>query len=493
MASLVQLRESNTITSYSRKGAVIMQSKYQILPLLTEQEYETLKKSIDTNGLDYPIIVDQTGETVDGFHRQRACEELGIKCSRIIRNFESESEKYELALSVNCNRRHLSQNQKRKVIEGYLLRDPQIANNNLADLVGISKNTVASVREHLEATGQIDKFTKLRGRDGKLRNKKRNNILANSDKEAEKAYQIIGELPESCTGNTYDMVTANRRAKRNQNAIKRKEQIDSVAPLNDNDIRLYHSRFQDLEKIAEIEPESVNLICTDIPYGKEFLPEIESLAEFAERVLVEGGIFMTYSGKFHLPQVMDKLEKHLRYRWQISSHYKGDATLLSLGSYKVTSNWKPILVYSKGVTTRKGRFNDTIHVQSKEKSWHAWQQPLDEAVKLIHNFSSPGDLVIDPCGGGFTTAVACRNLNRRYIGCDVEAECVSRGRKRLQLTQALSEYVEDAVEIGRSDLIEMLMDWAHIYAVSFREASDLFLQVLDEIKQSIDCRLITAV
>ena len=470
-----------------------MQSKYQILPPLSEQEYEALKKSIEINGLDYPIIVDQTGETVDGFHRQRACHELKIKCSRIVRNFESDNEKYELALSVNCNRRHLSQNQKRKVIEGYLLRDPQIANNNLADLVGISKNTVASVREHLEATGQIDKFEKLRGKDGKLRNKKRNQILANSDKEAEKAYQIIGDLPESCTGKTFDMVTANRRAKRNRNAKKRKEQIESVAPVNEDDIRLYHSRFQDLERVAGIEPESVNLICTDIPYGKEFLPEIEGLAEFAERVLVAGGIFMTYSGKYHLPQVMDKLEKHLTYRWQISSHYKGDATLLSLGSYKVTSSWKPILVYSKGETTRKGRFNDSVNVQSKEKAWHAWQQPLEEAVKLIHNFSSPGDLVVDPCGGGFTTAVACRNLNRRYIGCDVEAECVSKGRKRLQLTQALSEYVEDAVDIGRSDLIEMLMDWSRIYSVSFGDASDLFHQIPDAIKQSIDSRLITAI
>lgn len=470
-----------------------MQSKYQILPPLSEQEYEALKKSIEINGLDYPVIVDQTGAIVDGFHRQRACEELGIKCSRIIRDFESEYEKYELALSVNCNRRHLSQNQKRKVIEGYLIRDPQIANNNLADLVGLSKNTVASVREHLEATGQIDKFEKLRGRDGKLRNKKQNKILANSDRETEKAIQIIGDLPENCTGKTFDMVTANRRAKRNRNAKKRKEEIESVAPVDEDDIRLYHSRFQDLEKIAGIEPESINLICTDIPYGKEFLPEIESLAEFAERVLVKGGIFMTYSGNFYLPQVIDKFEKHLTYRWQISSHYKGDATLLSLGSYKVTSSWKPILVYSKGETIRKGRFNDTIHVQSKEKAWHHWQQPLDEAVKLIHNFSSPGDLVVDPCGGGFTTAVACRNLNRRYIGCDVEIECVLRGRKRLQLTQALSEYVEDAVDIGRSDLIEMLMDWSHIYAVSFGEAADLFHQLSDEIKKSIDSRLITAI
>ena len=46
-------------------------------------------------------------------------------------------------------------------------------------------------------------------------------------------------------------------------------------------------------------------------------------------------------------------------------------------------------------------------------------------------FSKPGDLVCDPCGGGFTTAAACVNLGRRCISCDCEKNYVVNGQKRL--------------------------------------------------------------
>ena len=38
--------------------------------------------------------------------------------------------------------------------------------------------------------------------------------------------------------------------------------------------------------MAGIAPASVNLILTDIPWGKDFLPQLPELAEFASRLLV---------------------------------------------------------------------------------------------------------------------------------------------------------------------------------------------------------------
>ena len=51
--------------------------------------------------------------------------------------------------------------------------------------------------------------------------------------------------------------------------------------------------------------------------------------------------------------------------------------------------------------------------------------------ELIKNFSDPKDLICDPCAGGFTTALACRNLSRRFVGCDVDEDCVAMGQQRL--------------------------------------------------------------
>jgi len=116
-----------------------MSSIYQILPPLLPDEFEALKASIAEQGIDVPIIVDQEGNVIDGYHRQRACDELGSFCPREVRHFESETDKLELVLRLNCGRRQLNRQQKRSVIDAYLLRDPQIADNFLA--VDISVKT----------------------------------------------------------------------------------------------------------------------------------------------------------------------------------------------------------------------------------------------------------------------------------------------------------------------------------------------------------------
>lgn len=104
-----------------------MFSNYQILPPLQPNEFEALKASIAERGVNVPIIVDQEGNVIDGYHRQRACDELGIFCPREVRHFESETDKLELVLRINCGRRQLNRQQKRSVIDA-------------SDLAGWEKN-----------------------------------------------------------------------------------------------------------------------------------------------------------------------------------------------------------------------------------------------------------------------------------------------------------------------------------------------------------------
>jgi site-specific DNA-methyltransferase (adenine-specific) len=70
----------------------------------------------------------------------------------------------------------------------------------------------------------------------------------------------------------------------------------------------------------------------------------------------------------------------------------------------------------------------------QEKDRHEWQQPLEEVELMVRYFSKPGELVCDPCGGSFTTALAARNLGRRFVGCDIEQSCVVGGQARLKET-----------------------------------------------------------
>ena len=218
--------------------------------------------------------------------------------------------------------------------------------------------------------------------------------------------------------------SAEQRAANAQKAV--------CVPEDGDAIRMYHCPFQQLEQLAGLSPASANLVCTDIPYGKDFLPYVSELADLASRVLVEGGLFVMYSGQYWLPEVMRRLGEHLTYRWMITSVWDGDANVIHLDDQqRVTSKWKPILIFSKGGLKRAVPWTDLSHVLSREKEWHDWQQPLEEVEMLIRTFSRTGDLVVDPCGGGFTTAIACHRLGRRFVGCDIDKAAVASGQERL--------------------------------------------------------------
>ena len=53
-------------------------NNYQVMPDLTADEYAELKADIKTRGVMVPIEFDEQGNPLDGHHRLRICEELGI-------------------------------------------------------------------------------------------------------------------------------------------------------------------------------------------------------------------------------------------------------------------------------------------------------------------------------------------------------------------------------------------------------------------------------
>ena len=83
------------------------------------------------------VLTDQFGNPVDGTHLDRACQELKLFCPRVVQHFDSEIEKHQVALALNCNRGFASRKAKRKLIANYLLKDPGINDRNLSELVAV--------------------------------------------------------------------------------------------------------------------------------------------------------------------------------------------------------------------------------------------------------------------------------------------------------------------------------------------------------------------
>lgn len=232
----------------------------------------------------------------------------------------------------------------------------------------------------------------------------------------------------------------------------------------------------------DIPDNSVQMIFTDPPYGGEFLSLWDGLAELADRVLVDGGLLVTYSGQYYLPTVLSKLAARLKFVW-VDCLYTPMSNAL-MRPVRVKSRWKPMLIFVKGKyditcvaeckkfkedggcreltgkmrnkkrrrdgqdivvqqpawtldrenchhACRRGHFArwwrfDTLTSDPPDKSQHPehWTQSQAEAEHYIDLFTLEGDTVLDPMVGTGTTMLAALKFGRNAIGVDVDKKLI---------------------------------------------------------------------
>lgn len=78
-------------------------------------------------------------------------------------------------------------------------------------------------------------------------------------------------------------------------------------------------------------------------------------------------------------------------------------------------------VYEFPICQDKGRFHPT-------------QKPLKLFEALIQKHSNENDLVLDCFSGSGTTALACLNLNRRFIGTEINPEYFEKSLERIKVS-----------------------------------------------------------
>lgn len=132
-------------------GAVLFQS----MPPLSPDEYEALASSIREHGIQVPILVDENDVVIDGHHRRKIADELGIACPRRHVVDLDDTAKRALSLSLNLDRRHLTREQRRALVAESLKADPQLSNREHARRTGVSDKTVASIRGPLADRAEI--------------------------------------------------------------------------------------------------------------------------------------------------------------------------------------------------------------------------------------------------------------------------------------------------------------------------------------------------
>lgn len=72
-----------------------------------------------------------------------------------------------------------------------------------------------------------------------------------------------------------------------------------------------------------------------------------------------------------------------------------------------------------------------INHQDKKKYNHPTIKPLDITMKIIRNSSKEGDIILDPFMGSGTTGVACKKLNRNFIGIELALDYFNIAKNRI--------------------------------------------------------------
>ena len=72
------------------------------------------------------------------------------------------------------------------------------------------------------------------------------------------------------------------------------------------------------------------------------------------------------------------------------------------------------------------------NMKNKDIRVHPTQKPVELMRWILENYSKEGDLICDPFMGSWTTARACKDLGRDFIGFELSPSYCKIGEKRLQ-------------------------------------------------------------
>ena len=218
-----------------------------------------------------------------------------------------------------------------------------------------------------------------------------------------------------------------------------------------------------------IADKSVNLILCDLPYGitakdwDKILPMNKLWKEY-ERIIKDNGCIVLFAQGIFSHKLVMSNEKLYKYQWVWVKNQPSGITTANIRPmrnhedilvfYKKQPTYNKQLVKSKITDRKTGGKNGKHKANSSDvhgmkivekinnpdnilKDYvnprtvieydipplakgrlHQNQKPLDLCKMLISTYSNEDDIVMDNCMGSNTTGLACKELNRQYIGIE---------------------------------------------------------------------------
>ncbi|MHA1481812.1 MAG: DNA-methyltransferase [Candidatus Heimdallarchaeaceae archaeon] len=240
-----------------------------------------------------------------------------------------------------------------------------------------------------------------------------------------------------------------------------------------------------LELIKDIPDKSIDMILCDLPYGTtrcrwDTIIPFDKLWKQYYRIIKDNGAIVLFGSEPFSSALRISSIKNYKYDWIWEK---------SKGSNFVHANFQPlkvhetISIFSLGGSTQgsknpmiynpqhkdgkpydKGVGNNPIEVldggmtksdsikhinisgkrkprsviynrtAESEGKLHPTQKPVALFEYLIKTYTNEGDLVLDNCMGSGTTGVACKNINRDFIGIELDEKYFDIAKERIENT-----------------------------------------------------------
>lgn len=224
-----------------------------------------------------------------------------------------------------------------------------------------------------------------------------------------------------------------------------------------------------LEGMENIPDKAIDMILCDLPYGTtrnkwDSIIPLDKLWKQYERIIKDNGaIVLTAQTPFDKILGCSNL-KLLKYEWIwekniATGHLNAKKMPMKkheniLVFYKKLPTYNPQMTVGDPYTNKRKPLNDngsnygyiertdtinqgnrypvSILKFDREIGLHPTQKPVSLFEYLIKTFTNTGDVVLDNCIGSGTTAIACINTGRKYIGYELDEEYYKLAEKRIK-------------------------------------------------------------
>lgn len=229
--------------------------------------------------------------------------------------------------------------------------------------------------------------------------------------------------------------------------------------------------------MKRIEDKSIDMILCDLPYGTtackwDTIIPFEPLWEQYERIIKDDGAIVLFGNEPFSTKLRHSNLKMYKYDWKwIKGHSTGFQTVKTQPLRK----YEDVAVFSKGTIATGSKRNMKYFPQGLEAlnkikkvgkkpqyigarpnqegkeyiakytnypinllsfkrdkdKLHPTQKPVALLEYLIKTYTNKGETVLDNCIGSGTTAIACLNTNRNYIGFELDKQYFDLANERV--------------------------------------------------------------